>query len=512
MHSPARKSPSRKRRLSAATLSSLLAATIVAPAPASAAGSPGGGWSGVWLSGETGTTSTPPTTLQQIRTIIGADTGAAASLTGKGVGIALIDTGVAPVPGLPAAQVVNGPDLSFESQSPDLRYLDTYGHGTHMAGIMIGNDTATGTKGLAPGAKLTSLKLGTANGAVDVTQMIAAVDWVVKNRNYDPANPIRVLNLSYGTGANPLTWTDPMSLAVEQAWRAGIVVVVAAGNEGNAYPRMTHPAMDPFVVSVGAASNKGTTATSDDELSTYTNVPQEQAAKQIDLLAPGTSIPSLRVPGSNIDNTYPTARTGDTLFRGSGTSQAAAVTSAAAALVLQAKPTLTPDQVKEVLKQGTVLRTGIAGLLGLREINVNAALALTPTKYQPYNIVSSGNGAVETTRGSSHVVANGVTLTGEKSIFGAFSSSAWAAKANTQTSWVGGKWMGYQMAGDGWTGTSFASKTWGGATWPGSPWGGGGSWTDPSWSGRSWEGRFWAGGAWSGRFWASDDWSSSSWG
>lgn len=503
---------SRRRGLSVAMLSSLMAATIAVPTPAHAAGLPGGGWSGVWLSDDGSTTSTPPTTLKQIRTIIGADTGAAASLTGKGVGIALIDTGIAPVPGLPSAQVVNGPDLSFESQSPALRYLDTYGHGTHMAGIMVGDDQASGTKGLSPGAKLTSLKLGTANGAVDVSQMIAAIDWVVKNRNYDPANPIKVLNLSYGTGGTPLTWTDPMSLAVEQAWKAGIVVVVAAGNEGNAFPRMTHPAIDPFVISVGAASNKGTVTTSDDELSTYTNLPQEQAAKQLDLLAPGTSIPSLRVPGSNIDNTYPAARTGDTLFRGSGTSQAAAVTSAAAALILQAKPTLSPDQVKELLKQGTVLRTGIAGLLGLREINVNAALALTPPKYTQYNIVSSGNGAIEQTRGTSHVVANGVTLSGEKTIFGAFSSSAWAAKAKTQTTWVGGKWMGYQMAGDGWTGTSFASKTWGAATWPGSPWGGAGSWADPSWAGRNWQGRFWAGGAWSGRFWASDDWSTAFWG
>ena len=100
-------------------------------------------------------------------------------------------------------RVVNGPDLSFESQSAGLRYLDTYGHGTHMAGIIIGNDTATGTKGIAPDVKLTSIKIGTANGTVDVTQAMAAVDWVVKNRNYDPANPIKVISLSYGTGGTP---------------------------------------------------------------------------------------------------------------------------------------------------------------------------------------------------------------------------------------------------------------------------------------------------------------------
>src|SRR4029453_10012451 len=129
--------------------------------------------------------------LAQIRSIIAANTGAAATLTGKGVGVALIDTGVAPVPGLPVGQIVNGPDLSFESQAANLRYLDTYGHGTHMAGIIVANDTATGTKGLAPDAKLTSIKVGTASGAVDVSQVIAAVDWVVEHRADDSANPIK---------------------------------------------------------------------------------------------------------------------------------------------------------------------------------------------------------------------------------------------------------------------------------------------------------------------------------
>jgi serine protease AprX len=500
----------RKRLATAALAGGILPLALVAGATpaistaAQAGHGSGGGWSGIWLS----TTSTSPTTtLAQVRTSIGADTGAAKSLTGKGVGIALIDTGVAPVPGIPAAQVVNGPDLSFESQSAGLRYLDTYGHGTHMAGIIIGNDTATGTKGIAPGAKLTSIKVGTSNGAVDVTQMIAAIDWVVKNRNHDPANPIKIISLSYGTGGNPTTWNDPMSLAVQQAIKAGITVIAAAGNQGNSYGKLTQPAADYWVIAVGAAVPNGTTDPADDTLGTFTNLATN--GRPIDVLAPGISVASLRVPGSNIDNAYASARVGDTLFKGSGTSQAAAVTAGAAALVLQARPTLTPMQLRSALQQGTWLQK--ATNTTAKEINVN--LALTASIGNVYTgVYSDGTGTLEATRGSSHVVANNVTLSGQKTIFGTFNAADWATKAKAQTSWSGGVWMGSRMAGDGWTGTSFASKTWASATWPGGSWGGTANWVDPAWTGRTWNGRFWAAGTWTARFWASDDWSAAYWG
>ncbi|GAA4604145.1 serine protease AprX [Actinoplanes octamycinicus] len=504
-------SSGRARRLSRATAAALLPLTLLAPAVPAAAASrsaPGGGWSGTWLS--SGTTGTAGTALRDVRRIIGADSGAAASLTGAGVGVALLDTGVAPVPGIPAAQLVNGPDLSFESQSDELRYLDTYGHGTHLAGIIIGNDTASGSVGLAPKAKLTSVKLGTANGAVDVSQVIAAIDWVVEHRNDDPANPTRVLNLSYGSGGNPAAWTDPLQYAAEQAWKAGIVVVAAAGNDGNGSTTLANPATDPFVLSVGATATNGTTAAGDDTLATYTNLATQE--KQPDVLAPGESIASLRDPGSNIDNNYPGARTGTTLFRGSGTSQAAAVTSAAVALLLQARPSLTPDQVKDLLKRGTAV-TGKAATLGLKQINVGTALGLTPSSSSQQTWTpSNGSGNLDDARGDSRVVSNNVPLSGEMTIFGPFHSANWAVFSSTGASWQGGQWMGMRMAGDGWTGSSFASRTWAPATWAGTPWGGASSWTDPNWTGRFWSGRFWSAGAWSGRFWSSEDWSGSTWG
>ncbi|WP_432825286.1 S8 family serine peptidase [Dactylosporangium sp. CA-092794] len=387
------------------------------------------------------------TTVRSVRSIVRADAGPAAALTGQGVGIALVDTGIAPVTGLPAGQVVNGPDLSFESQSSQLRYLDTFGHGTHMAGIMVGNDTAAGTEGLAPRAKVTSVKVGTATGAADVSQMIAAIDWVVANRDYDPANPIRVLNLSYGTAGMSASTVDPLMYAVEQAWQAGIVVVIAAGNDGAATAALTNPAMDPFVVAVGASTTNQTVTTADDTIAPFTN--GSAAARKVDLLAPGTSIVSLRDVNSYVDTQYPNARVGATGFKGSGTSQAAAVVSSAAALLLQQRPGLTPDQVKALLVRGA---TALPAGRNLRELNVAGSAALaTPAMTQTF-AKGNGTGPLETTRGGNHLTVDGVALSGERSIFGPWSSAAWAAQAGRQASWSGGVWMGYRMAGDTWTG------------------------------------------------------------
>jgi serine protease AprX len=484
-----------------------------ATSPPSVPGDGPAGWAGTgsgWAS--VTDTAAAVTTLASVRSIVGADTGAAAALTGKGVGVALIDTGVTPVPGLPAAQIVNGPDLSFESQTANLRYLDGYGHGTHMAGVIVGNDSVSGARGLAPQAKLTSVKVGTSTGAVDVSQVIAAIDWVVKHRGDDAANPIKVINLSYGSGGTPPAWTDPLQFAVERAWQAGIVVVAAAGNNGNSAGTLTNPARDEWILAVGATATNGTTATSDDTLAPFTNL-SSSSANQVDLLAPGTSIASLRTPGSNLDNTYPTARVGTTLFTGSGTSQATAVVSAAAALLLQARPTATPNQIKDwMARGGTILPTGKAATLGLRELNVNGALArMTTSVATPTWGTSSGTGPLEGSRGSSHVTLDKTPLIGERTVWGPLSSTQWTSKAATHTSWSGGTWMGFRLAGDGWTGASWASKTWAPASWTTAAWAGTTGWTDPAWTGRTWSGRTWSAGTWSARTWSGNQWSTATW-
>ncbi|MFI5912539.1 S8 family serine peptidase [Dactylosporangium sp. NPDC051541] len=488
-----------------------LAATAVAVTGLGAAAGPthhltNGGWaSGAWLgSGGTG----GGTTLAAVRAAVNASTGAAAGLTGAGVGVALIDTGVAPVAGLPAAQIVNGPDLSFESQDADLRYLDTYGHGTHMAGIIVGNDPSTGTVGLAPKAKLTSIKVGTSNGAVDVSQMIAAIDWAVAHRNDDPANPIRIINLSYGTGGTPNSWTDPVQYAVEQAWMKGVVVVAAAGNEGNGDIVVSDPASDPAVIAVAGGTTKGTASVTDDDFASFATI--GGGNRGIDLLAPGESIVSLADPGSNVDLSYPSAKVGTTLLRGSGSSQAAAVTSATIALLLQARPTLTPDQVKTVLTQSASFVSGLAMARNVRELNLNGALASQSLWSIGWN-KSSGTGKLDDARGASRVVRDNVALSGDNSVWGPVSPAAWAPRSAAGTAWSGGTWMGYRVAGDSWSGKSWASKTWAAATWTGKPWNGATTWTDPDWDGHYWSGHYWSGHYWSGHYWSSDDWSTANW-
>src|SRR4051812_34308019 len=470
-----------------------------APVPDAAAssprtpGPPASPWSaGAWVSGN-------GNTVADVANVIGAKSGSAAKLTGSGVGVALIDTGVVPVPGLPAASFVNGPDLSFESQSKDLRYLDTYGHGTHLAGII---------NGIAPGAKITSVKVGASSGAVDVSQVIAALDWVVQHRNDDAANPIRVVCLAYGTDAASDVDTDPLLLAVENANNANVHVVVAGGNAGTSLGRVNSPALDQYVLTVGSVATQGTVSQKDDTLSSFTSV--NNSDSKLDVVAPGERIVSLRNPGSYIDTTYPGARIGDTQFRGSGSSQAAAVAAAAVALLLQKDATVPPHEMRQWLRGSSTKVAGSNGSKSNGEINVATALNTKIPRYDPVPGGSNGTGSLESARGSTHVVDNDVALRGNASIFGTFNSSTWAAASKKGTAWKGGLWMGNRMAGDGWTGTSWASKTWASATWTGTDWNRQ-SWADSSWNGRYWSGRYWSTGNWSGRYWSSSTWKVSGW-
>jgi serine protease AprX len=436
-------------------------------------------------------------------------------ITGKGVDIAVIDTGVAPVEGLSApGKVVYGPDLSWESQADNLRYLDTYGHGTHMAGIIAGRDTdarapySPGEEfvGVAPDARIVSLKVADAQGLTDVTQVIAAIDWVIRHRR-DAGLNIRVINLSFGTDGTQTYLLDPLSFAVERAWHKGIVVVVSAGNTGFGDPRLNNPAFNPYVIAVGASDTRGTSSTNDDV------VPQWSTAgnflRNPDVVAPGTSLISLRDPGSYVDQQYPGGRVGHRFFKGSGTSQAAAVVSGAVALLLQNRPSLSPNQVKKALTAtATRLRSADRKAQGAGLINLSAAKNHWSLLSGQLHVPATGLGSLHGARGSNIITSAGLPLVGEKDIFGApWLISTVLALGETLLGGLfnGGLWAGLEAITDPVLGLVWQTVAWERPDWTGT------RWRDEAWTGTRWRDQAWTGGQWTGTRWRGNAWSGNTW-
>jgi subtilisin family serine protease len=421
---------------------------------------------------------------------IGATALWADGITGQGIDVAVIDTGVNNYSEF-SGRLLHGPDLSFDSQKGKTRYVDKYGHGTHMASIIAARDPRlpAGASlddpnyfvGMAPGARIVNVKVGAANGVTDVSQVIAAIDWVVQHRNSDGLT-IRVLNLSFGTNGKQEYILDPLTYAVERAWFAGIVVVASAGNEGFGTEKLDNPAYDPFVIAVGAGSLNGTLAALDDTVPDFSN--RGTAARRPDFVAPGKSVIGLRATGSFLDQKYPTGRVGSDYFKGSGTSQATAVVSGAAALLLSARPWLKPDQVKKLLMStATEMPAADPEGAGAGRVDVASANAAPAPGFVQTFTKATGLGSLQLARGSAVIKDKwGNQLTGDIDIFGR--SYNVAASGN---SWSGGIWNGNSWSGNSWSGNSWSAVNWTGNSWSGNSWSGG-AWDGNSWSGNSWSG------------------------
>jgi serine protease AprX len=472
-----------------------------------------GGVVGIVLPGWDDGATTAPTPIADVTKAVGAQAMWSRGYDGTGVGVALIDSGVAPVEGLTVpGKIVNGPDLSFESQSDTYRYLDSFGHGTHMAGIIGGKDSSgTAFKGVAPGARIVNMRVADRQGAVDVSQVIASIDWVVAHHN-DPGLNIKVISLSYGTDGVQDRRLDPLSTAVEAAWKNGITVVVAGGNDGTDRASLVDPAVNPFVLAVGALDLAGTTSATDDKAAPFSS--RGSSSRWVDVAAPGVSIARLRDPGSTIDDAHPTAVVNDRFFRGSGTSQATAVTAGAVALLLQARPELTPDGVKSLLRTTAtpVASSEVTRAVGSGRINVDLASRTTlPLSFQQGFTASTGTGTLEGARGTEHLSTDGIELRGEVDVMGQpWNGATWAPKAFAGTAWNAGWWNGTE-----WTGTCLCSDAWSGKSWTGKSWTGkswtGKSWTSIDWTGKSWTGKSWTGDSWTGKSWTGKSWTGKSW-
>jgi serine protease AprX len=310
---------------------------------------------------------------------------------GTGIGIAVIDSGAA----ASHADLADGSGAPRIAQfvdfvSNEAAAYDDFGHGTHVAGIIAGNGFDSGglRAGIAPGAQLVVLKVLDGAGRGRISDLIAALDYVVANRTM---YSIRVVNVSIGAGVYESCDTDMLTVAAKRVEQTGIVVVAAAGNNGRSggtaqYGGITAPGNAPWVLTVGASSHQGTVDRADDTMAAFSSrgpTAVDHLAKP-DLVAPGLGLESLSSPGSALYASRPQALLAGTIDPGylpyaslSGTSQATPVVSGSVALMLQANPALTPNAVKAILQYTAEIYPGYDALTqGAGFLNTAGAVEL----------------------------------------------------------------------------------------------------------------------------------------
>ncbi len=301
-------------------------------------------------------------------------------VTGQGVTVAVIDSGVKPHTDLPSTRIKAFVDFVNARTTA----YDDYGHGTHVAGIVAGSGAASNGQyaGAAPSASIVALKVLDAKGSGKTSDVIAALEWVLANHvRYG----IRVVNLSLGHAIYESATTDPMVQLVEQLSQRGIVVVASAGNSGRnslgqtVYGSLMSPANAQGAIAVGAADTVYTLGRGDDTVAAFSSRGPSRFDYYVkpDVLAPGHHIASLLASGSTLAMKYPSYQIGSNYFRLNGTSQAAPVVAGAAALLLQANPTLSAHAVKGIL-QYTAQRLKNADVMsqGAGEVNIPGAVRL----------------------------------------------------------------------------------------------------------------------------------------
>jgi serine protease AprX len=306
-------------------------------------------------------------------------------ITGTDVAVAVLDTGIDDNNAAFGARVKARVDLVDPTHPAQ---GDPAGHGTHVAGIVAAS-RAFVAPGIAPEANLVSVRVLDQTGASRLSTVMLGLEWVVAHKTQ---LGIRVVVMALGAPAVTGYREDPLAAASELAWHSGLVVVTAAGNGGPAAGTIETPGIDPLVLTVGASDDNGTPRTSDDVLPAWSSVgPTPDRLAKPDLVAPGRKIVSVRVPGSTIDQLSPDHIEGPTTIRFSGTSEAAAVAAGAAALLIQQRPDLQPDQTKSLLTSTARKLDNVRDAAqGNGQLNVARALQaatprVTPSPLPPAN-------------------------------------------------------------------------------------------------------------------------------
>jgi serine protease AprX len=385
--------------------------------------------------------------------------------SGKGVTVAVIDSGVSPTVDLHGSRLAGWVDFLKGKKHP----YDDAGHGTFVAGLIAGDGTASlpvdeggyathQFRGVAPGARIVALKVLDKYGNGRASDVIAAIQWAIEHRRqYD----IRVLNISAGGDIPGPVADDPMAKAVEAAWKAGIVVVCAAGNEGEfGNGGVLSPGNDPLAITVGALDTKQTAAPADDAVCAYSSRGPtlfDEFAKP-DVVAPGNRLVSLRAKASFVDRTWPENRIPvssyaptapapeqPAYFKLSGTSTAAPVVAGAIALMLERHPELTPDDVKVRLMASARPLSGEPSLVqGAGVVDVPSALANDARSTGPALSADLGDGST--------ILPPDVLLD-------------WAKYSWTKYSWTKYSWTKYSWTKYSWTKYSWTKYSWTKYSW-----------------------------------------------
>ncbi len=333
---------------------------------------------------------------------------------GRGVRIAVVDTGVSDTPALTrrSGRLVDAVDTSSSPRKGPLE--DGYGHGTFLASVIAGGEVDGAPVGVAPGATVLVVRVAQPDGTTRLSQVLAGLDWVARHAaQVDVAN----LSLSYARPGSAYG-ADPLTAAVERVRDAGVTVVVSAGNDPSL---VGDPGFTPRALTVGAADLTSSSTT----VAAFSGSDVVAGVRKPDVVASGVGVLGVLPPSSVLAKANPGARIGGRLWRGSGTSQAAAVTSGAVALLLAEHPSAAPAQVKAALRRAATDLSGERDGAGLLRLGPVASDAVDDPAY--------GSGAGNPT--------------GE----GTFDANSWSANSWSANSWSANSWSANSWSANSWS-------------------------------------------------------------
>jgi serine protease AprX len=387
-------------------------------------------------------------------------------ITGRGVGVAVVDSGVYAHPDL-AGRIVAA--IDFTSLAPTVSNIplsDLGGHGTHVAGLVAGDGTRSGGlyTGVAPNANIIDVRVIDANGSSNVSIILRGLQWVLANRT---TYNIKVVNMSLGATPSGSYKSDLMATAAEILNFAGVNVVVSAGNTGPFAGTITTPATDPYVITVGALDDNATPLLADDLMATFSSRGRTLFDKlsKPDLVAPGRKMVSLRSPGSELDALFPDRQVtvlgsaSADYYKLSGTSMAAPVVAGTIALMYERYPNLTPAQVKRRLKSTvTPLAFGTTFDRGAGLVNAYRAVATTDTGRELSADRVSDAFAKDLRK----------FIQGQRFVWRDLSYNGGVDSGGV--SWEGVTWENVRWDAVTWENVTWEGFTWEGVTWEGVTW------------------------------------------